>query len=300
MARKKTRFSDPDQQKELDRWKCKDFNKRYEDTSDFVSSKRIFVICGCARSGTSLLRVMLDTHSILACGPEALLFLPLPINPEELNQKFEIPLKSLRLWKRQCASRTEFIVRFQEAYLSLRERNIWGDKTSRNVHCLEQILRHFPNAKIIHVVRDSRDVVRSLKTHRKRKVVDGQIVPTGWIQPIDDCIGRWLLTMNEVLPFRDHPNYVEMKYEDLVLDTIQTLTKVCSHIGVHFEEQMLQYHAIKSKSRDATLFPQNIEATQPLSTSSIGKWKQELTDEEAEEVTRRTRDYMNSLGYQLQ
>lgn len=50
---KKQAFADPDQQKELDRWQCKDFYKRYEDTSDFVSRKALFIICGCGRSGTS-------------------------------------------------------------------------------------------------------------------------------------------------------------------------------------------------------------------------------------------------------
>lgn len=298
MARR-SRFQDPDQQEELDRWQCKDFKSRYEDASDFVSNKTIFVICGCGRSGTSLLRVMLDTHSLLACGPECLLFLPTPINLDGLHAKFELPIKQLRSWKRTCETRIEFIFRFQEAYLSMRERNIWGDKTSRNIHRLEQIWKHFPNAKVIHVVRDPRDVVRSLKTHRKRKVVDGQIVPTGWIQPLDDCIDRWLRAMNDALPFRGTPNYMEMKYEDLVFDTIPTLTRVCRHIGVHFEEQMLEFHKVTSKSRDATLFPQNIEATQPLSTASVGKWKEELINEEVEEVVRCTHDYMTKLDYVL-
>lgn len=214
MAQKKVKITGRDQQKELDRWQCKDFQDRYEDTSSFVSNKRIFVICGCGRSGTSLLRVMLDTHSLLACGPETLLFLPIPIKADDLHRKFEIPLRDLRSWKRRCESRAEFAVRVQEAYLSLRERNIWGDKTSRNIHRLEQIWQHFPNAKVIHVVRDARDVVRSLKTHRKRKVVDGQVVPTGWIQPLEDCIGRWLRAMDDALHFRGNPNYMEMKYED--------------------------------------------------------------------------------------
>ncbi|OGY32725.1 MAG: hypothetical protein A3C02_03775 [Candidatus Andersenbacteria bacterium RIFCSPHIGHO2_02_FULL_45_11] len=295
----KTTFQDPDQQEELDRWQCKDFGSRYEDASTFVSNKTIFVVCGCGRSGTSLLRVMLDTHSLLVCGPESLLFLPLSIKPEELYKKFEVPLKDLRSWKRRCASRAEFALHFQEAYLALRERNIWGDKTSRNIHRLEQIWQHFPNAKIIHVVRDPRDVVRSLKTHRKRKVVDGQIVPTGWIQPLDDCIGRWLRAMDDALHFRGNSNYMEMKYEDLVLDTISTLTRVCRHVGVHFEEQMLEFHTVTSRSRDARLFPQNIEATQPISTASIGKWKEELMVEEVEEVVRRTHDYAIKLGYTL-
>lgn len=90
-----------------------------------------------------------------------------------------------------------------------------------------------------------------------------------------------------------------MKYEDLIFNTVPTLTKVCCHIGVYFEEQMLEFHTVKGRSRDAALFPQNIEAIQPLSTTSVGKWKEELTNEEAEEVMRRTQNYMIQLGYEL-
>ncbi|MBI3290767.1 sulfotransferase [Candidatus Falkowbacteria bacterium] len=290
-------IQDPDQQKELDRWQCLDFYEQYEDTSDYVSWQPIFIIGGCGRSGTTLLRVMLDTHSLLACGPESLLFLPLPINPEGLHQKFEVPLEHIQTWQRQCRSRSKFIVQFYESYLTIRKRKIWGDKTSRNIHRFNQILRHFPNAKLIHVVRDPRDVVCSLKTHRKRKVVDGKLVPTGWKMPFDDCVVRWLRAMEDVLPVRDHPNYIEVKYEDIVSHTTETLTQVCRHIGVEFEQSMLQFHIEAGQFRNALLFPQNVEATEPISTRSVGRWKTELSNVESEEVLRRTGYYTNILGY---
>src|SRR3989344_3610755 len=103
----------------------------------------------------------------------------------------------------------------------------------------------------------------------------------------DDCVDRWLRAMADVLPVRDHSNYIEVKYEDIVSHTAETLTQVCRHIGVGFEQSMLQFHIEAGQSRNALLFPQNVEATQPISTRSVGRWKTELSNAESEEILRR-------------
>jgi hypothetical protein len=85
---KKPVFDDPDQQRELDRWECKDFSKRYEDTSDFVSHKTLFIICGCGRSGTSLLRVMCE-HILSSADHgrfDSWVFVDLADNPNQLAE----------------------------------------------------------------------------------------------------------------------------------------------------------------------------------------------------------------------
>lgn len=290
---------DLDQQRELDRWQNLDWNVKHEDKSDFVSHKPLFIIGACARSGTTLLRVMLDTHPLLACGPESGLFLPTPADLQVLSNKFEIPLSTLQSLEAESASRSEFTVRFQEAYLSARERNIWGDKSSRNIHRLGEILVHFPNVKIIHMIRDVRDVVVSLKTHRKYRVVDGNIQPTGWKMPLENCIERWVRSINDALPYRGHPNYLEIKYEDLIAHRVPTLTKICEHIGVQFDPQMLDYAKVGGASRDPTYFPQNVSATQQVSTSSVGRWRKELPEDELTQVLKETHGLMQTLNYTL-
>ena len=103
-------------QTELDRWKNKDFSEDEIDHTDAVSNVPVIIIGGCGRSGTTLLRVMLDSHPDVACGPESLLFLPLPVDARDLAWKFELPVEDIERQLDQSTSRTDFIEWFQHRY----------------------------------------------------------------------------------------------------------------------------------------------------------------------------------------
>ena len=90
---------DNHQIEELKRWQLLDFVPEPEE--DYVFEAPIVIVCGCGRSGTTLTRVMLDSHPQLYSGPESLLFLPVPIDTADLAYKFSSPAAS---W-RPCGSR---------------------------------------------------------------------------------------------------------------------------------------------------------------------------------------------------
>src|SRR5581483_661235 len=172
------------------------------------------------------------------------------------------------------------------------QKKLWVDKTARNVHRIRYILDHFPNAKVIHVIRDARDTIASLRTHRKRKVDGERLVLTGNMMPLQDCIDRWLLAIKDSIPFKEHPHYREIKYEDLIHNPTQTLESVCRFIGVTFEQEMLAYYEVDTPSRDPLNFPQNVEATRPISQHSIGRWKKDFNTNEIKEI-------MNQVGEEM-
>ncbi|MBA3493539.1 MAG: sulfotransferase [Gammaproteobacteria bacterium] len=285
------------QLQELQRWRNQDWREDEEDNSCYKSYSKLIAIGGCGRSGTTLLRVMLDSHSRIASGPESELFLPIPIRLDDLAHKFDLPLNTLTRLYNSSASRAEFVEGFKDCYLASSGRSIWVDKTARNVHRFAYILKHFPNAKIIHVLRDGRDVISSLRTHRRRRLVDGVIRPTGYVMPLQNCIERWITSIEDGLKHRHEPNYLEVKYEDLVLDTDKALRAICAFLQVSFEENMLIYHMFGGPSRDFRKFPQNIEATKPIFASSIGRWRRDLSEEEIAAVTLRIQPYLNLLQY---
>jgi hypothetical protein len=70
-------------------------------------------VCGCGRSGTTLTRVMLDSHPALFAGPESLLFLPTPIDPADLAFKFDIDRGEIEEMLRRTSGRAQFIDAFQ-------------------------------------------------------------------------------------------------------------------------------------------------------------------------------------------
>jgi hypothetical protein len=282
---------------ELARWKNQDFLIPEDQNSSYRSLSKIVIIGGCGRSGTTLLRVMLDSHSQIASGPESSLFLPVPITLEQLADKFDLKLSALESLFRVALSKEEFIDKFQQLYLRNTNKQIWADKTARNIHRLDYIFTHFPNAKVIHMVRDGRDTICSLLTHRKRRVVDGKIELTGYIMPLQDSIDRWLFAVEDGLKFRGHTNYLEVRYENLVQEPKTTLKQVCDFVGVLFEEPMLNYYTVNTPSRDFMKFPQNIEATKPISTSSIERWKRELNEEDLQQVNMQIYSCLQKLNY---
>jgi protein-tyrosine sulfotransferase len=284
----------------LTKWRNKDWTELESlQRATHVSSSPIVVVGACARSGTTLLRVMLDSHSKIFCGPESNIFIPRPLDLGALAFRYDIPRSSLEIMLRDSKDRAEFIDRFRAANLTRSGKSLWAEKTPRNIHMFEWILRHFPAAKLIHVLRDGRDVVCSLRTHRKRRVVDGKVELTGYRFPLEECTSRWLRAVKDGIRLRGNANYLEVRYEDLVLNSEPTITSLCDKIGVRFEPAMLTFHEFTGPTRDPLKFPQNIEATEPLYTSAVGRWKRDLATADERFVVSKIGTLLAEVGYLL-
>ncbi len=286
---------DEHQIEELKRWQLLDFLPEPEE--DYVSEAPIVIVCGCGRSGTTLLRVMLDSHPKVYSGPESLLFLPVPIDTADLAYKFELARSDLEAMREQAGSRARFIDAFQGLLSRTYDKPVWADKTARNVHRLDYIWAHFPRARIIHVVRDPRDVVASLTTHRKRKLENGRLVPTRYHMPLELCVARWELAINDAFKHHGTANFYEVRYEDLVFEPENSISEVCRFVEVDYDNAMLDFHKVVSPTRNYLKFPQNVEATQPLSTSRVGRYREILAAEEIEMVEQRLTSHMERYGY---
>lgn len=270
---------------------------------DHVSSETPIIIGGCGRSGTTLMRVILDSHSQIACGPESNVF-PSPnrLNPgspgaEKLAKKFEISAEEMAHLLRSSSTRAEFADRFFDAYRRHAGKPLWADKTPRNIQVMPYILEHFPKARFVHVIRDGRDVVCSLRTHPRHRVIDGEIVKLDTWNPIEDCVGRWVKDVGDGLVYRGDPRYYELKYEDLVTETEPTLRGLFEFLELPWEPAVMAFHEVQSASRDPVKFAQNPEATKPLQRSSIGRWRKDLNEEDLAYVLRRAGPLLRTLGY---
>ena len=270
---------------------------------DYVSKETPIIIGGCGRSGTTLMRVILDSHSQIACGPESNVF-PSPnrLNPgspgaEKLAKKFDLSSSEMRRLLESSATRAEFAERFFAAYRDQAGKPLWADKTPRNVQVMPYILEHFPEARFVHVIRDGRDVVCSLRTHPRHRVIDGQIVKLDTWNPIEDCVARWVKDVGDGLAYRGDPRYYELKYEDLVTDTEGTLRGLFEFLQLDWEPAVMSFHEVQSSSRDPVKFAQNPEATKPLQSSSIGRWKKDLTGDDLDYVLREAGLLLRTLGY---
>lgn len=263
----------------------------------YTSQARAVVVGGCGRSGTTLMRVILDTHPGICCGPESNLFLPQWPSTARQARRFELPEADVVQLLKRSASQAEFIDGFFQRYCQARDKARWAEKTPRNVLHLDFIFRHFPQARFIHMVRDGRDTVCSLRTHPRHKIVDGEVVKLNTWHPIEDCIERWVTDVGAGLRYRDDPRYLEVRYEDLVASPRDTLMRVFAFLDERFDERVLNYHEVQGQSRDATNFPQNPEATRALYTSAVQRWQKDLTADERQLFKRMAGPLLIETGY---
>lgn len=109
----------------------------------------------------------------------------------------------------------------------------WGDKTPGYITEIERLHNVFPHAQFIHIIRDGRDVCLSLKK-------------TGWhgnsTWEIAEYWGRAVSTAREAGQALPADQYLEVRYEQLVLDTERVLRSVCHFLGFDFEHAMLDFY----------------------------------------------------------
>jgi hypothetical protein len=254
------------------------------------------VVGGSQRSGTTLMRVILDSHPRIACGPETSL-LTGGFLPHKLATRFDFREDEIWQLHSRCRDHAEFVDVFLAEYARRRGKQRWAEKTPQNVHHLEFVFRHFPKARFIHLLRDGRDAVCSIRTHPKFRLVEGTQVPTGIRRPLKPCVESWLEATADGLRWRGHPQYLEVRYEDVVNEPEPTLRRVCEFIGEDWTPALLRFHEQDASSRDPAKFISNAAATQPLSKQAVQRWRKDLSPDEVALFNRLAGERMRELGY---
>lgn len=212
------------------------------------------IIVGAPRSGTTLLRFMLDAHSELAIPPETgfltlgaqlggredmlreRFFRAVVNHPEPAPSwpDFEVPEETFwqALTEISPFTVSEGYRAFYRLYAARLRKPRWGDKTPIYCMSIDAIRSVLPEARFIHIIRDGRDVALSLR---------GMWFSPGW--EIETQAQYW---SNCVLTARQagvgRRDYLEVRYEDLILNTRETLERVCNHVALSFERTMLSYY----------------------------------------------------------
>jgi len=295
--------------------------------SSIFNSYPMPIIVGSPRSGTTMLRLMLDTHSELAIPPETgFLTLSEKIKgrSDTLRQNFfhavinysqsmpswpdfEIPEDTF--WE-ALTQITPFSLpdgyrAFYQLYAARYKKPRWGDKTPIYCRHLNQIRRVLPESRFIHIIRDGRDAALSLRRM--------------WFSPGWDIETQASYWRDSVLAARragiGHDDYLEVRYEELVLNTRRALERVCTHAALTFEDAMLSYH-LRAHERlkehkgrwlaNGTLFltqeqrfEQQRRTTKSPDPKCVFAWKQTMNREERKRFQVVAGDLLSELGYEV-
>ena len=192
-----------------------------------VPTRPIFVV-GCQRSGTTLLRLMLDSHPNISCGPETRFLGDLAAVTGDNWDRMRHYGFPKEYWHTKFA---EMFASIQSDYAASRGKTRWADKTPRYAMSLQFIDDLFPTSQIVHVIRDGRDVVAS---HRDR---------WGWVAAAK-AVEKWpryVQAARAVGTKLPPDRYLEIRYEDLVGETEKTLRGLLDWLGEAWDEAVMAH-----------------------------------------------------------
>lgn len=249
------------------------------------------MIGGCGRSGTTLLQVIFDAHPDLCCVRETSILHPRKLQIDKLSEKMKIPHDQLWHMVRTSRRHGEFVDRVFAEFCARNGVERWAEKSPKNVRRLDPIFRTFPRARFVHVIRDGRDSVCSLRTHNRVQWVDGERVQTAPFRSVEQCAKRWVHDVRAGLAWRDHPQATEIRYEEMVADLEGSLRRLFETLGESFSSDMLDYY----RKHSAVSSDPNFK--KPIFGSSVGRWRRDLTRDEAATVERLCGPLLVELGY---
>ena len=267
--------------------------------TDHASALAPIVLGGCGRSGTTLVRMILDSHPAICCGPESSIFRRGAIDPDVLAAKFDLDPDRVRAIHAEVPSRPAFIEAFAALCMARAGKRRFAEKTPRNIRRLDAIFRHFPKTRFVHVLRDGRDVACSLRTHPRHKVVNGELVPQNTWKPIAGCVRRWRDDIERSRPWWSDSRFLTLRYEDLVREPRPVLEKLMTFVGESWDDRLLEHAGAGSASpfRDVTTFAQNPEALQPLNAGALSRWERDLDAKDRRIFKRIAGPLLIELGY---
>jgi hypothetical protein len=264
------------------------------------------LVLGVRRSGTTLLRVMLDRSSELAV-PDESYFIPQLAHRhgdrpdpdafvDDLRRlptlaEWGVSPESARKRLRPGATLGEAIAAVFELYAEQRGKRRWGDKTPLYMQHLGLLERLFPAARFVHLVRDGRDAAVSFLQMPEGIVTRSPATP----RSAAGFACQWKLEVEaaQALARRVGPRrYLEVRYEDLVADPEAQLSRICAFADLSYEPAMLAY----AGEVDLSEKPHQQSLARPP-TPGLRNWRTELAAPDVAAFEAIAGDRLRALGY---
>jgi len=245
----------------LDRWRA--------DAERLQPPRRIALLCGHPRSGTTLLEQVLDAHSDVTSAEETKLmhddaYLPLirdfPEGTSILQALDSVPLSLV-------GHARENYFRCMELFLRRKiGARLLVDKNPAMNLMIPMVVRVFPETKFLIALRDPRDVVVSCFLQALTPISSAYLSLEGTVNQYANVMGFWL----EMLP-RMGNQWRYARYEEMVENLPTVARSVLEFLGVGFEDSVLKFyeHARAKHVRS----PSHADVRKPLYRTAVGRWR---------------------------
>jgi len=271
-----------------------------------------FFILGVHRSGTTLLRYMLNSSPRLYIPPESD-FIPRffgrnPTGTLTLKRTAQIlnviftRYRFVREWEGSspqpdafwqampASTPAGFLQALYCAYMRQRGAVRWGDKTPIYTSYIGLLARIFPEARFVHLIRDGRDVALSMvnKWGSQEFHIDAYFAARSWVRRIRHARAA----SAQLLPGR----YYELRYDALVAAPEHELRALCDFLGEPYVPEMATPHRLARQDIPPDGFHAPIR--RPPGPQSVGRWRREMSPADARLVQRVAGSLLAELGYE--
>jgi len=276
----------------------------------------LFVV-GCGRSGTTLLRMMLNMHPELAIPEESHVLYQVArlrsigrwpktsspdfgerflahveSSPFMANWELEPGALRKRIESKAARGFGQLLLCMYEEYLAKAGKPRWGDKTPMHVQYMWIIRRFFPTARFVHVLRDPRDVAQS-------------VAAKPWGPRHLNHAGhywKWLVLSGMISGRMLGPrHYLEIRFEDLVREPESILRKITEFAGLEYTDQLLQYHQSQAASEYAAKGNEGSKRLQQkLDPERIFLWRHKMSAKEVKSIDHQCGAVMRLAGYECE
>jgi hypothetical protein len=269
-------------------------------------------IVGYGRSGTTLVRAMLDAHPLVAVPDESYF----PLEAARRTRRYRGPggfrtdrfvddVAAHPWFRRWGVDEAKLRARFEgppvegladalrrvyRAYARLQGKPRYGDKTPMYLVHMPVLATLFPEARFVHVIRDGRDVALS--------VVEQPFGPTTLVGA---ALG-WRRTVRRAR--RDGARlgpgrYLELRYEDLVRDPDVSLGKVCRFLELPWDQAMLRYHETADRLLVDERYERRHRHLRRPPTTGLRDWRTQMAPRDVAVIQVLVGDLLSELGYEL-
>ena len=275
------------------------------------SDKPIFIV-GAARSGTTLLQYMLRSHSQLSFPTaESHFIIPFYNRRHEFGD-LSVLANLITLLENIYQARKNFFddelpgIKFNPEEMAKNFHKLgittmpgifsaifsenaqgegkvrWGDKTPYYVLHLDTIIEIFPDAQIIHLIRDGRDCSSSMLNRKDLHFVNTYHTAYTW---------KKYVQAGKVFGKNNPDFYFELRYEDILNQPEKTIKDLCDFLHIEFDDSIINFKTTVSSDNKTPLL------AKPLQKSNQNKWKDTMTAKQLNIFESVAGDTLKDCGY---
>ena len=238
------------------------------DAAGSPGGKPIFIV-GPMGSGTTLLRLIVDSHDDIAIAQETSIMRAylahrwIPFHRHGGDWYGRLGFSDDELDERM----REFYGGMFERWAASQGKKRWGDKTPWHAWQLREIARVFPDAVVLATVRHPGAVAASVSGRFR----------LGW----GGAVSHWINTETELVQRGRElgDRFLLVRYEDLVLDPATTLREIFDWLDAPWSDRLLEHHVVHGERGGPKKVEGGARTDAPISTERISAWTEEATDD---------------------